>query len=359
MDLKFKAFKSENGCNSFVVADGLTKQACLIDPKIDDFDLVGDYISANDFRVELAVDTHTHADHYSATHLAAERWGAQIAMSELTKSERQTIRLKDGDVLKYSDALAIRALATPGHTPDSMSFLIEGSWGAVVFTGDTLLIGASGRTDFPGACARTLYSSLQSKLGALAPQTWVLPGHDYSGLLFSTIEHELQTNPHLTYDNVGEFVQMKDAEALDSPCMLDSIVKFNLNAKPLNRPRASAFMGCASSCADTLAVPTRRSVAELAAHLSEHNADTLFVDVREPDEFAKNRLPKMMNIPLGQLFLHWDSLKSAKNLVFFCQRGNRSLVASRTVSRLGLKNAEDVEGGILAWIAAGHSTQRS
>ena len=355
--LIFKQFRSENGCNSFLVADLAAKSACIIDPRVDELDLLEAYVGAHSLSVDLVLDTHTHADHFSGTHLVAERFQAPIAMAHTTQSARAGILLRDGQEIGVGSSFGIKALATPGHTPDSMCFLLGGSWGGVVFTGDTLFIGGSGRTDFPQADAREQYNSIYKRLGSLDGKTWVLPGHDYSGLLFSTIEHEKRANPHWAFKSADDFVRMKEAEALESSGILQSIVDFNLNAKPLNRPRGGAHTMCATVCAETREPVSRKTVQELQTLLAEQTG-ALFVDVRETDEFARSRIEGMVNIPLGQLFFHWEELKKAQNVYFFCQRGNRSLFALQTARRLGFSNVQDIEGGILAWIAAGLPVSR-
>ena len=357
--LTFKQFHSENGCNSFLLADLASKSACVIDPRVDELDLLEAYVAAHGLKVELVLDTHTHADHFSGTHLVGERFAAPIAMAQSTKSARAAILLKDDQEIGVGSSFGLKALATPGHTPDSMCFLLSGAWGGAVFTGDTLFIGGSGRTDFPQADPREQYNSIYRRLGALEGRTWVLPGHDYSGLLFSTIEHEKRTNPHWAFKGADDFVQMKQAEMLESSGILQSIVDFNLNAKPLNRPRGGAHTMCATVCSDSREPVARKTVQELQTLLSaQASPGALFIDVRETDEFARSRLPGMINIPLGQLVFHWDELKKASNVYFFCQRGNRSLFALKTAHRLGLSNALDIEGGILAWIAAGFPVNR-
>jgi glyoxylase-like metal-dependent hydrolase (beta-lactamase superfamily II) len=215
MSLIFKQFRSEGGCMSFVL--GAEGKVCLIDPRADEIDNYENFLRARGYALTLVIDTHTHADHYSATHLVAKRFGVPIAMGTATRSARAQLRLKDGEVVEAAPGLGLRVLETPGHTPDSVSLLAEISEGqSLVFTGDTLFAGGSGRTDFPGANAALHYDSIHTKLGALGDETMVLPGHDYSSLLLTTIGHERRSNPHWLIPSRDEFVRLKAAEVLNS-----------------------------------------------------------------------------------------------------------------------------------------------
>lgn len=358
MDLLIKLFRGEGGCNSYLLADSATRKACLVDPRVDEIDLIEDYLAANKLKLELAIDTHTHADHYSATHLVAERFDAAVAMSAHTGCQRAGVKFDHGHELEVGGNLSIKTLLTPGHTPDSASIVVHGKWGKLALTGDTLFIGGSGRTDFPGANPGEQFDSIHDRIGALDPCTWVLPGHDYSGLLFSTIEKEKRANPHMLIADRGEFIRMKEAEALDAGCVLENIVQFNLSSRPALKPRGGAHAVCATVCSGSLETIKRTTVLELRELLAVSRNTALFVDVREPEEFEKSRIEGMVNIPMSQLFMHWQELQNAKQVYLFCQRGNRSLLALKTAQRLGLKNASDIEGGILAWNMAGYEVTR-
>ncbi|MEW6057548.1 MAG: MBL fold metallo-hydrolase [Bdellovibrionota bacterium] len=360
MELIFRQFRSEGGCNSFIFADAKTRQACIIDPRADEVDSYESFVHSRKLDVRYAIDTHTHADHYSGTHLIADRLGAAIVMSAQTKSARPSLKLKDGQTLELSSGFAIEALYTPGHTPDSVSFLFRGDWGSAVFTGDTLFIGSSGRTDFPEADASEQYESIYNRLGKLEDSTWVLPGHDYSNLLFSTIGCEKKTNPHYLFADKEAFVRMKKTEALEVSGVVPHIVEFNLHSKPSNRPRSGAHTMCSSGCVAADATMARNSVAEFSEALrAEKNRGALFLDVREPEELKMGFIPGTENLPLSELFMHWRELQSASKVYITCQRGNRSQFAAQTLMRLGLRHVVNVDGGFLAWAAAQLPIQRS
>jgi glyoxylase-like metal-dependent hydrolase (beta-lactamase superfamily II) len=164
----------------------------LIDPVLDDVDRYVRQLEDLELRLVTAVDTHLHADRYSGLAALREATGCVAAMSERTACEAVSLRLADGETLAL-DGLRLRALATPGHTQDSMCFVV----GDLVFTGDTLLIQGTGRTDLPGGDAAAQYESIFGRLLRLPEATRVYPAHDYRGATSSTIGSERRHNPRL------------------------------------------------------------------------------------------------------------------------------------------------------------------
>lgn len=357
--LVLKQIRAEGGCNSFILADANSRKALIIDPRADEIDQYEEFLGANELKAEMVIDTHTHADHYSGSHFFAERFGSHIAMSVATKSARPDLKLTDGHTLDFGLELGVRILLTPGHTPDSLSVLASGGWGQAVFTGDTLFIGESGRVDFPGASAESQYDSIHTRLATLPDATWVMPGHDYSGLLFSTIGEEKRSNSHMRITDKSEFVKVKKAELIDAPSILSQILDFNLAKKPASRPRSGAHTMCASSCQRPVEGIELNSVSQYRdALVRSLAAGWLFVDVREPDEFARGHIPGTQNIPLSELPLHWNALKRAPGVYFSCQAGGRSQLAAQSTKRLGLASVVNVTGGFGAWVAAGFPVER-
>ena len=171
MKILFKQIRSDGGCLSFILADRELGKACLIDPRADELPQYEEFLARNKLSPSIVIDTHTHADHYSGTHLLAKHFGAPIAMSAATRSARATVKLREGDFAEVSTGLALATIETPGHTPDSLSFVCKTPSAQFVFTGDTLFIGGSGRTDFPGASAEDQYESIFTKLGKLDSKT--------------------------------------------------------------------------------------------------------------------------------------------------------------------------------------------
>lgn len=359
MALIFRQIRAEGGCNGFIIGDTTTARACIIDPRADQEDLYEEFLASRKLQPEFVIDSHTHADHFSGSHLVAANLGARIAMGKATNSARADLKLTNGQLIELSSDLSIETLETPGHTPDSISLVAKGSWGKIVFTGDTLFIGGSGRTDFPGADAGAQYDSIHGKLGALEDKTWVMPGHDYSDLLFSTIGHEKKTNPHWLIKSRDEFVKVKEQDALEAPGTLLNVVNFNLNAKPRNAPRAGAMTMCASACIRPTTPLSRKSAAEFRDLLEQSRGKAvLFLDVREPEEFSRGHIEGMDNLPLGDLVMRWRDLESADAVVLACDQGVRSRIAGETLMRLGLQNVIDLNGGFIAWVGAGFPVRK-
>ena len=355
--LNLKQFRQE-GCLSYAVIDVATRVVAMIDPN---HELLEDYrafLAERGLKLVLALDTHLHADHFSGTQALRQEYGCEIGMAAGTPSVRVTRKLVDGDRLAVG-GLSLKVLATPGHTPDSLCFHLDlagqGSVPGLVFTGDTLFIGSTGRTDFPGADPLAQWRSLHEILGALPGGTLVYPGHDYNGLLFSTIDVEKRRNPHWLLASKELFVDLKERERIPNPG--DEIrkrIEFNRRAESGTGPAQShgAATACGTAGASTERV-TVISVDKYKAKLAESAPGTIFLDVREPDEFAGERIPGTTNLPLSDLGLRLPELAMASRIYLSCQSGGRSTRAAQTLAYLGIHQAVDVSGGLTAWKKAG------
>src|SRR5262245_47122354 len=180
------------GCRSYVIGCPGSSVGAVIDPEISAVERYKGIASKHGLTLRYSIDTHTHADHFSAARTIARALGAQVVMSHLSPAPFIDLRLDDGDMLIVGD-LRLQAMATPGHTADSTCLVTTGH----VFTGDTLLIGGTGRTDLPTGDPDRLYDSLFSRLLKLPPETQVHPAHEYKGREGTTIGEEIKTNPRL------------------------------------------------------------------------------------------------------------------------------------------------------------------
>lgn len=346
--LGIKQFRND-GCLSYLFFDRETKQAAVIDPCTDIMDEYREYVAQNGLKIVVALDTHVHADHYSATHLFKSEYGAEIGMSYLSPSARLGRKLKLRDAVAVG-AFKLEVLETPGHTPDSLSLYGEG----LLFTGDTLFIGASGRTDLPGGDPQAQWKSLHEVLGRLPDETIVFPGHDYNGLIFSTIGTEKKKNPHWLAPSLDQFVEMKKAQMISGlTAEISDRIAFNLLAVPTKLPPA------AEACT-ACGVPNREvsrvasiNIEKYAHKIEEKAAGTAFIDVREPDEFREGHMPGVENVPVSELALRLMELSAKKRLYFNCQGGGRSSRATSTFNYLGFPDAVNVNGGWKAWVKAG------
>ncbi len=215
-------FERETYTYTYLVADRVGGKAILIDPVKEEVPKYLQLLEELDLELLYAIDTHVHADHVTALGELREKTGCTTVMGKESAADCVTMRVEDGDVLKFGD-LEIKALYTPGHTDDSYSFLMDDR----VFTGDTLFIRGTGRTDFQNGDARAQYDSLFGKLLKLPDETLVYPGHDYKGWTVSTIWEEKRFNPRLQVKSVDEYVQLMDNLNLPNPRLMDVAVPAN------------------------------------------------------------------------------------------------------------------------------------
>jgi glyoxylase-like metal-dependent hydrolase (beta-lactamase superfamily II) len=215
-------FDHESSTYSYLLAARAGGEAILIDPVLENAERYVKLIEELDLRLVLAVDTHIHADHVTGLGALREQTGCATAMGEITRAECVTLRLREGEKLR-ADGIELDVLYTPGHTDDSYSFLLPDR----VFTGDTLLIRGTGRTDFQNGDPAAQYDSLFGKLLRLPEQTLVYPAHDYNGMTASTIGEERRHNPRLQVPDKDAYVALMNGLKLDNPRLMDVAVPAN------------------------------------------------------------------------------------------------------------------------------------
>ncbi|MET0868004.1 MAG: MBL fold metallo-hydrolase, partial [Pseudorhodoplanes sp.] len=217
-------FDSVSGTYSYLLASRAGGEAMIIDPVLDKVDHYLRLVRELDLRLVKAVDTHLHADHITGLGALRDRTRCVTVMGEQTKADVVSMRLGEGDKLTV-EGISLDVLYTPGHTDDSYSFVM----GDRVFTGDTLLIRGTGRTDFQNGDPRMQYESLFGKLLRLPDETLVYPAHDYKGEMVSTIGEERRFNPRLQVKSVDEYVVLMNNLNLPNPKMMDVAVPANLH----------------------------------------------------------------------------------------------------------------------------------
>ncbi len=215
-------FDRETYTYTYLVADKPGGKAILIDPVKEEVPKYLQLLEELDLELLYAIDTHVHADHVTALGELREQTGCQSVMGAQSAADCVSLRVQDGDVLTFGD-LQIKALYTPGHTDDSYSFLMDDR----IFTGDTLFIRGTGRTDFQNGDPRAQYDSIFNKLLTLPDETLVYPGHDYKGWTVSTIWEEKRFNPRLQVKGVEEYVQLMNNLNLPNPRLMDVAVPAN------------------------------------------------------------------------------------------------------------------------------------
>jgi len=213
----------DTGTYTYLLAARPGGEAVIIDPVLEQINAYLQLLRELDVRLVKAIDTHTHADHVTAMGQLRDTTGCVTIMGEQTKAECVSLRVKDGEHIAV-DGLTLQALYTPGHTDESYSFLMDDR----VFTGDTLLIRGTGRTDFQNGDARAQYDSLFNKLLKLPEDILVYPGHDYKGWTVSTIGEERRYNPRLQVSSVEAYVNIMNNLKLPNPKYMDVAVPANL-----------------------------------------------------------------------------------------------------------------------------------
>jgi sulfur dioxygenase len=215
-------FDAESSTYTYLLGDEGSRRAALIDPVIGQVDRDLELLAELGLELDAVLETHVHADHVTGAGKLRERTGARTVASEAGAACIDT-HVRDGDVVRVGD-LAIRVLATPGHTDDSLSFLV----GNRVFTGDALLIRSAGRTDFQNGNASHLYDSITHVLYSLPDETLVYPAHDYRGMTVTTIGEEKRFNPRIPAARPREeFVALMNGLALPRPKQIDVAVPAN------------------------------------------------------------------------------------------------------------------------------------
>lgn len=219
-------FEKVSSTYTYLIADEMTGEALLIDPVLEQTEMYLRLLDELGLTLKVAMDTHTHADHITALGKLREHTGCSSLMGAQAQSACATGQFVDQQIIKIGQ-LRIKALHTPGHTDDSYSFMLEHEGQTFLFTGDTLLIRGTGRTDFQNGNAEHQFNSLFNVLLQLPDNTWVYPGHDYKGWMVSTLHEEKKHNPRLQVSNVMEYRHIMDNLKLANPKMMDVAVPAN------------------------------------------------------------------------------------------------------------------------------------
>lgn len=328
------------GCQSYLVGCPDTLAAALIDPEVRQIDRYSALANRDGLRIRYVVDTHTHADHFSATKQIGEALGVPVVMHRDSPAPFASLRLDDDDMLMIGN-LRLRAMHTPGHTRDSMCLIAADR----VFTGDTLLIGGTGRTDLPTGDPEQLYESLFEKLLTLAPETLVFPAHDYKGRSHSTIGAEIADNPRLQVRDRDAFIDMMRKLNLDAPTHLTEALRTNI----------SGGKTVAQLLSEASAVVPFMSLADLNDRVAGKPNDLVILDVREAGQFAAGHVPGARHLPRGQLELRINEELPDPTLriVTVCEFGKISTLAAATLRQLGYMRAAALDGGMQAWREGG------
>lgn len=332
-------FDSTSGTYSYLIASRRGAEALIIDPVLEKVDRYIQLLNDLDLRLVKAVDTHLHADHITGLGALRDRTRCITVMGEESKADVVSMRVADGEKIGI-EGISLGVIYTPGHTDDSYSFTMADR----VFTGDTLLIRGTGRTDFQNGDAKSQYESIFNRLLRLPDDTLVYPAHDYKGDTVSTIGEERAFNPRLQVKSVDEYVALMANLKLSNPKMMDVAVPANMR------------VGLAQ---DRIA-QRGWSVEPTASQALVGRADVAFIDLRERSERERHgEIPGSVHVPYPSLQESigkggvLSTLATSRRIIFYCAFGERSAMAVQAAQDAGIASACHIHGGISAWRTAG------
>ena len=226
-------FDTKSSTYTYILSSGKGREALIIDPVLEHTDQYINFLNKLELKLVKVIDTHIHADHITGLNELSKRTSCTKIMGDNSKSEVVDLRVKEDENVKI-DNINLKVMYTPGHTDCSYSYLMNDR----VFTGDTLLINGTGRTDFQNGNARQQYDSIFNKLLKLPENTIVFPAHDYNGKKHSTIGSERDNNPRLQVNSVDQYVEIMNNLKLANPKMMDVAVPANVKGLTLNQVKA-------------------------------------------------------------------------------------------------------------------------
>jgi len=334
-------FDSVSGTYSYLLASRHGGEALILDPVLEKADRYCQLLRELDLRLVKAVDTHLHADHVTGLGELRDRTRCITIMGDQSKADVVSMRVSDGDQVTI-EGLALDAMYTPGHTDDSYSYLM----GDRVFTGDTLLIRGTGRTDFQNGDPRAEYESIFGRLLNLPDTTLVYPAHDYKGDTVSTIGEEKAFNPRLQVKSVEEFADLMNNLDLPNPKMMDVAVPANMKIGLAQEEIARRGW----------------AVKALDAQRMIGLSDVALIDLRERSERERHgEISGSMHVPYPSLkeniqsggILYELAKSTGKRLLFYCAYGERSAMAVQAAQEAGLTASCHIDGGLDGWKKAG------
>ncbi len=339
-------FDPQSSTYTYLLADPESREAVLIDPVYEQVRRDEALLHELDLKLLYTLESHVHADHVTGAWLLRENTGSKIALASAAGTEGHDLGLQHGDKIQFgSRYLTVRA--TPGHTAGCVTYVLDTE--EMAFTGDCLLIRGCGRTDFQGGDAGEMYQSIHTQIFTLPDDCLLYPGHDYRGLLTTSVAEEKAYNPRCGGQlSQSDFVGYMDNLGLDHPKKMDVAVPANLKC---GEPEEGVPEDAPTWANLTY---TFAGIWEMQPQwLEEHLNAAQILDVREPDEFdgPLGRIPGARLIPLGELADRVDELKQDKPIVAVCRAGGRSAQATVILKRAGFADIANLAGGMLRWRA--------
>jgi glyoxylase-like metal-dependent hydrolase (beta-lactamase superfamily II)/rhodanese-related sulfurtransferase len=331
----------DRGCMSYLLGCEKTSAALVIDPELAQADRYLALAAQRGLRIRYLLDTHTHADHFSGVRKLAKLLDAPAIMHALSPAPFVDLRVEDGETIVLGE-LRIDVMHTPGHTRDAICLSACGH----LFTGDTLLLGATGRTDLPTGDPDALYESLFGRLLRLDGSLLVHPAHNYKGLPPTTLEEQKATNPRLQQRERAAFVAQMRSLSLEMPEHLTEALRTNQTG--------------GSTVAQIIDEAARHvpfmAMHELRRRIDAGDPGIVILDVREADAYAAGHVPGAIHVPRGQLELRADAVfpDPGVRILTCCEFGKISTIAAATLRSMGFLGAIALDGGIRAWREAGN-----
>ncbi len=357
----FKQLLDKESCTlTYLIGDPITKEAVFIDPVDTQMDVYLDLLKQYDLTLKYSLESHVHADHITASGQLRQQLGAKTAVSSLCGASSADIQIQDGDIFEFAAGETIEAIATPGHTAGSISFL----WRDKIFTGDALFIDGCGRTDFQGGNAGALYDAVTQKIFTLPDETLVYPGHDYKGRWVSSVMQERTSNSRLAGKSKAEFIEIMDNLNLPKPKLIDMAVPANrycgvdeeLANQAADQRTAGSDPKRQNSSMQDLINAAKQQITEIDPAKAQEiisNSSVTVIDVREEVEFNAGHIENAILIPRGQLEFKIatqpDSSDKSSAIIVYCAGGHRSALAANTLINMGYTNVLSIAGGYDAW----------
>ena len=322
MSRKFESKQFTAGsCYSYILSSN--GEALIIDPHISLLEEYSGFLEKNALTLKCVVDTHTHADHFSSAAVLKKKFAAQVLMHEKAISDVADRRLNDNEQIVIGSS-GLKVIYTPGHTDDAISLYGEGR----LFTGDVLLIGSVGRTDFQNGSPGSMFDTLQ-KLKALPDETLVFPGHDYHEKRSSALRKEKEENSFLKETNKEKFVNNMRSKVILKPFNIDNIVRLNQKG------------GAAA-----LEMIAPKGSFEIAGK----DPKVKLLDVRSALEFSQVHIKDSLNVPIDMIAAKINELSQSKqSYIVLCRTGNRSPMAADMLIQSGIHGIKIMQGGMERW----------
>lgn len=324
-------FDSVSSTYTYLIGSRAGGEALIIDPVLEKVDSYIKLLEQLDVKLVKVIDTHIHADHISGIAELRDRTNCITIMGDATKADVVSMRVADNEVIKL-EKLELKSLYTPGHTDDSFSFMMNDR----IFSGDTLLIRGTGRTDFQNGDPYDSYNSIFERLLKLPENTLLYPAHDYNGNTVSTIGEEKKFNPRLQVNSAEEYVKIMNNLNLSNPKMMDIAVPANQQLG-INLERQKKINGLDVD----------------AFYHKIKSEEYQLIDLRENNEIKKiGTIKNSLNIPFQDFLdsIKNNSSKFNKNLLLFCAIGERSTLATQVIRSYDIFNSYHLIGGIKEWI---------